>query len=66
MAFPLGCSLFLPVHTVNCVQTLKVSKELPDLKRVPGVSDWKVMERDGGWYGVLPLSNQRLIATDCA
>jgi hypothetical protein len=22
---PLGCSLFLPVHTVNCVQTLKAS-----------------------------------------
>jgi hypothetical protein len=21
---PLGCPLFLPVHTVNCVQTLKV------------------------------------------
>jgi hypothetical protein len=25
---PLGCSLFLPVHTVNCVQTLKARKDL--------------------------------------
>jgi hypothetical protein len=23
-SIPLGCPLFLPVHTVNCVQTLKV------------------------------------------
>jgi hypothetical protein len=25
MAFPLGCSLLLPVGTVNCVQTLRAS-----------------------------------------
>jgi hypothetical protein len=24
-SIPLGCPLFLPVHTVNCVQTLKAS-----------------------------------------
>jgi hypothetical protein len=26
-SIPLGCSLFLPVHTINCVQTLKVHWE---------------------------------------
>ena len=33
------------------LELLDVSKELPNLKRVPGVTDWKVMERDGAWLG---------------
>jgi hypothetical protein len=36
---PLGCSLLLPVHTVNCVQTLKAVDSLfsaPELGKVYG------------------------------
>jgi hypothetical protein len=39
---PLGCPLFLPVHTVNCVQILKVCSTRP-----PTRSQARVASRDG-------------------
>jgi beta-glucosidase len=35
-AIPLGCPLFVPVHIVNCVQTLKA---YPAINGLPGCGD---------------------------
>jgi len=41
------------------LELVDVSKELPNLKRVPGVTDWKVMSKEGDW---LPAEHDKITA----
>lgn len=36
--------------TNGAVKVLDVSKKLPELKRTPGLSTWRVADRDLTWY----------------
>jgi hypothetical protein len=59
---PLGCPLFLPVHTVNCVQTLKVT-----VRKEPSNFgyDWSpITETQGLWLPVYLVGQAKVIILD--
>jgi hypothetical protein len=69
---PFGCSLLLPVDTVNCVRTLKARMQRPRQYRLAIEDPIEVSHDLGNVYGALPslaatspLSNQVLEEAMC-
>uniref|UniRef100_UPI00358F2CBB RNA cytosine C(5)-methyltransferase NSUN2-like isoform X2 n=1 Tax=Myxine glutinosa TaxID=7769 RepID=UPI00358F2CBB len=43
----------------GALQLIDVSHKLPGLKRMPGLTSWKVMSRDGHWFSTWPDVTKR-------